>query len=83
MPNSIRHDIPVQEFGVDVYIRTLAPITVTVECDETQIADRVREYTDDIIADAIEQIKAQLERKEVGNGMVVVDKRPAGWDKDK
>lgn len=81
MPNSIRHDIPVQEFGVKVYIRTLAPITVTVECDETQIADRVREYEDDIIADAIEQIKSQLQRSELGNGMVVVDKRPAGWDK--
>jgi len=81
MANTIRHDIPVREYGIRVFINTPNPIDLTVECDETEIGNKAREYADDIIADVTEQILKQLKEISVGNGIAVIDKRDVGWDK--
>ena len=84
MPNTIRHDIPVRDYGIRIYIKPLAPIDLSVVCDETEIGNKAREYADDIIDSVVEQVKKQLEDIELGSGIAVVEKRPANWmDDDK
>jgi len=73
MSNTIRQDVPVKDHYIKVYLKGLAPIDLNVVCDETEIADRVREYADYIISDVIVQVKHQLKDIKVGNGIVVTD----------
>lgn len=80
MSNPIKIDIPVREYDIRIYLNTLNPIDLTVECDETEIGDKAREYTDDIIADVREQILKQLKEISVGNGIAVIDKRDVNND---
>lgn len=80
MSNSIRHDIPVREYDARVFLKPLEPIDITVVCDETEIADRVKEYTDVITTQAIQDILRQLKEIEVGSGIAVIDKRDVSND---
>ena len=79
MPNTIRQDIPVRDYGIRIYLRPLAPIDLSVVCDETEIGNKAREYADDIIAEVVSQVKKQLENIELYSGIAVVEKRPANW----
>ena len=81
MPNSIRHDIPVKEYGIRVFIKTPNPIDLTVVCDETEFNSKVKEYQQEIIDDVVEQVKKQLDDIDIHNGIAVVDKRDVNWDK--
>ena len=80
MTNRIRHDIPVREYGIRLFIKTPNPIDLTVVCDETQFNAKVKEYQQDIIDDVVEQVKKQLDDIEIDNGIAVVDKRDVDWD---
>jgi hypothetical protein len=80
--NTVRHDIPVRDYGILIYIKPLQPIDLSVVCDETEIGNKVREYSDDIISDVVEQVKKQLEDIELGSGIAVVEKRPTNWMND-
>ena len=82
MANIIRHDIPVRDYGIEIQLKPLQSIDLSVVCDETEIANKTREYADDIIADVIEQVKKQLDDIELGNGIEVVEKRPSDWMDD-
>lgn len=81
MANAIRHDIPVREYGIRVFINTLHPIDLTVVCDETQFNSKIKEFQQEIIDDVVDQVKKQLDDIEIGNGIAVVDKRDVNWDK--
>ena len=80
--NTVRHDIPVRDYGLLIYINPLQPIDLSVVCDETEIGNKVREYSDDIISDVVDQVKKQLKDIELGNGIAVVEKRPTNWMND-
>mgnify|MGYP007029080594 CR=1 FL=1 len=80
--NTVRHDIPVRDYGLLIYIKPLQPIDLSVVCDETEIGNKVREYSDDIISDVVDQVKKQLKDIELGNGIAVVEKRPTNWMND-
>ena len=82
MPNTIRQDIPVRDYGIRIQLKPLQSIDLSVVCDETEIASKTIEYADDIIGDVIEQVKKQLDDIELGNGIEVVEKRPANWMDD-
>jgi hypothetical protein len=82
MPNTIRQDTPVRDYGIRIYLRPLAPIDLSVVCDETEIGNKAREYADDIIAEVVSQVKKQLEDIELYSGIAVVEKRPANWMSD-
>ena len=66
MPNTIRKDIPVRDYGIEIQLKPLQSIDLSVVCDETEIANKTREYADDIISDVIEQVKKQLDDIELG-----------------
>jgi len=76
---TIKNHYPVRDYGVRIYIKPLEAIDLSVVCDESEISDRVREYADYIIAEAVDQVKKQLEDIELGSGIAVVEKRPANW----
>jgi len=81
---TIRSHYPVRDYGIRIYLRPIAPIDLSVVCDETEIGNKAREYADDIIDDVIDQVKKQLNDIELGSGIAVVEKRPADWmDDDK
>ena len=81
---AIKNYYPVRDYGVKIQLKPLQFIDLSVVCDETEIANKTREYADDIIADVIEQVKKQLDDIELGNGIEVVEKRPSDWmDDDK
>ena len=61
MPNTIRHEIPVRDYGIRIYIKPLDAIDLSVVCDESDIGNKAREHADDIIASVVEQVKKQLE----------------------
>ena len=82
MPNTIRHEIPVRDYGIRIYIKPLDAIDLSVVCDESDIGNKAREHADDIIASVVEQVKKQLEDIELGSGIAVVEKRPANWMHD-
>jgi hypothetical protein len=82
MANTIRHDIPVRDYGIRIYIKPLDAIDLSVVCDETEIGNKAREYADYIIAEVVEQVKKQLENIELDSGIAVVEKRPANWMDD-
>jgi hypothetical protein len=82
MTNTIRQDTPVRDYGIRIYLRPLAPIDLSVVCDETEIGNKAREYADDIIAEVVSQVKKQLEDIELYSGIAVVEKRPANWMSD-
>ena len=79
MPNKIRQDIPVRDYGIKIQLKTLQSIDLSVVCDETEIGNRAREHADYIIAEVVDQVKKQLEDIELGSGIAVVEKRPANW----
>ena len=82
--NTVKHNIPVKDYGILIYIKPLQPIDLSVVCDETEIGNQAREYADDIIANVVEQVKKQLDDIELYNGIADVEKRPANWmDDDK
>ena len=82
--NTVRHDIPIRDYGIKIYLRPLAPIDLSVVCDESEIGNKAREYADDIIADVVDQVKKQLDDIELGSGIAVIEKRPENWmDDDK
>lgn len=80
MSNPIKIDVPVREYDTRIYLKPLEPIDITVVCDETDIADRVKEYTDVITTKAIQDILRQLKEIEVGSGIAVIDKRDVSND---
>ena len=82
MLNTIRQDITVRDYGIRIYLRPLAPIDLSVVCDETEIGNKAREYADDIIAEVVSQVKKQLQDIELYSGIAVVEKRPANWMSD-
>ena len=82
MAHTVRHDIPVRDYGILIYIKPLQPIDLSVVCDETEIGNKVREYSDDIISDVVDQVKKQLEDIELGSHIAVVEKRHTNWMND-
>jgi hypothetical protein len=72
----VRH-YPIRDYTVRVFLKPLHSIDISVVCDESEISDKVREYTDDIISNAVAQIKEQLEDINIGAGLGVVDTQPA------
>ena len=74
---TVRQDIPVRDYTVRLFIKPLQYIDISVVCDETEIEEKVKEYTDDIISNAVAQIKEQLKDIVIGSGLAVVDKQPA------
>ena len=74
---TVRQDIPVRDYTVRLFIKPLQYIDISVVCDETEIKEKVKEYTDDIISNAVAQIKEQLKDIAIGSGLAVVDKQPA------
>ena len=80
MSNPIKIDIPVREYDTRVYLKPLEPIDLTVVCDETEIANAVKEYTDVITAKVLQDILRQLKEIDVGSGIAVIDKRDVSND---
>jgi len=74
---TVRQDIPVRDYTVRLFIKPLQYIDISVVCDETEIEKKVKEYTDDIISNAVAQIKEQLKDIGIGSGLAVVNKQPA------
>ena len=79
---TIKNHYPVKDYGVVIQLKPLQSIDLSVVCDETEIANKIKEYADDIIADVIKQVKKQLDDIELGNGIEVVEKRPLDWMDD-
>ena len=52
-------------------------IDLSVVCNEAEITNKVKEYTDEIISIAVAQIKEQLKDIGIDDGLCVVDKQPA------
>lgn len=76
---AINVEYPVKDYGIRIYIKPLQGFELSVVCDESQIGNKAREYADDIITDVVEQVKKQLDDIELGNGIAVIEKRPANW----
>lgn len=70
----VKNHYPVRQYGIDIQLN-LEPITLSVECDESQFNAKAKEYSQDIIDNVVEQVKKQIEDLEVDNGIVVVDKQ--------
>jgi len=75
--NIVRHDIPIRDYTVRLFIKPLHSIDLSVVCNEAEITNKVKEYTDEIISIAVAQIKEQLKDIGIDDGLCVVDKQPA------
>ena len=55
---TVRQDIPVRDYTVRLFIKPLHYIDISVVCDETEIEEKVKEYTDDIISVSYTHLRA-------------------------
>ena len=91
MSNTIRHDIPVREYGIRVFIKTPNPIDLTVVCDETQFNAKVKEVLKKVFDQCHALDKMNVDKEEMhrpykhiivkGNNPVMIDFERANYSK--
>lgn len=69
--------LPIKDYTVRVSLKPLKDIDISVVCNEAEVTNKVKEYVDDIISDAVSQIKEQLKLIDTATALVVVEAQPA------